>query len=123
MGVELRDMFQVTKRLRPRGRGRWKRRRGCALSRGLLTRRTEFLGSVADVVRFLFWLAAQEVVDDGDIGLGADDDVGVLLLQIGEEIEGEDYGAVGAVFERDHAVLSVSGLYGAEDVFDVDFGF
>jgi hypothetical protein len=41
-------------------------------------------------------------------------------LEVGEEVEGEDHGAVGRVFEGHYAVGSRAGLDGGEDVFDAD---
>lgn len=45
---------------------------------------------------------------DFDVALAADDDVWVLGVLVGEEVEGEDYGAVGRVFKGDDAVGGVA---------------
>lgn len=42
----------------------------------------------------------------------------MFVLLVREEVEGEDYGSVGRVFEWDHAVGGAVGLHAAEDVFD-----
>lgn len=39
-------------------------------------------------------------------------------MQVREEIQREDYGAIGGVLEGHDAVCGLSGLYGGEDVFD-----
>ena len=53
-----------------------------------------------------------------DVDFARYDDVGVLVGTVGEEVEGEDYGAVGGVFEGDDAVGCFTRLHRGEDVFD-----
>jgi hypothetical protein len=55
---------------------------------------------------------------NSDVRLAADLDVGVLLLRVGEEVEGENYGTVGGVLEGDDAAGCGARLDGGEDVFD-----
>lgn len=64
----------------------------------------------------------EETVLHGDIGLAADDDVRVLVLQVGEEVEGEDYRAVGRVLEGNDAAVGSARLNRGEDVVDGDDG-
>jgi len=64
----------------------------------------------------------QQAVFDGDVGLGADEDVGVSVLRVAEEVEGGDDGAVAAVFKGDDAAVGGAGLDGGEDVGDGDLG-
>jgi hypothetical protein len=49
-------------------------------------------------------LVADEVVMDVDVGLATDKDIGTSSVAVGEVVEGEDYGAVGRVFEGDDGV-------------------
>ena len=63
---------------------------------------------------------AEETVLHGDVAFPADENVGVFVVQVGEEVEGEDHGAVGGVFERDNAAVCGAGLDGGEDIFDCD---
>ena len=67
-------------------------------------------------------VVAKKTMLHGDVRLAADDDVVVLLLQVREKVQGEDYGAVGGVFEGDDAAVGAAFLYGGEDIFDGDDG-
>ena len=53
-----------------------------------------------------------------DIDFAADDDVRISALFIGEEVECENHGAIGAVFEWHNAEVDTAVLYRSEDVFD-----
>ena len=57
-----------------------------------------------------------------DVGFANDDDVGVLVGGVGEEVEGEDDGAVGGVFEGDDAEVGLGRLDGGEDGRDAVLG-
>lgn len=57
---------------------------------------------------------------DAHVGLAADEDVRVAVLEVGEEVEREDDGAVGRVLDGHDAIVGGAGLDGREDVFDVD---
>ena len=59
---------------------------------------------------------AEQVVMHVQVGFAADVDVRVVQFAVGEEVEGLDDGAVGAVFEGDDAVGCCVGLHGGEDV-------
>ena len=52
----------------------------------------------------------------------ANEDISVFSLEVREEIEGEEDGAVGAVFKGNDASVCCAGLYGREDVLDCDEG-
>lgn len=52
----------------------------------------------------------------------ADENVAVLVVQVGEEIECEDYGAVGAVFKGHNATVCATILYRGEDILDGGLG-
>lgn len=58
----------------------------------------------------------------GDIDFAFDENVRVAAVEVGEEVEGEDDGAVGGVFEGDDAVGGGACLDGGEDVFNGDLG-
>jgi hypothetical protein len=53
-----------------------------------------------------------------EVDFATDEDVRVATCEVGEEVEGEDHGAIGGVFEGDDALRSGAGLDGGEDVFD-----
>lgn len=65
---------------------------------------------------------ADEAVVDADVGFVDDDEVGVAAGEVGEEVEGEDDGAVGGVFEGHDAAGGAAGGDGLEDVFDRGLG-
>lgn len=52
------------------------------------------------------------------ICLAADEDVAVLAVQVGEQVEGEDYRAICAVLERHNATVCAAILYRSKDVLD-----
>lgn len=52
----------------------------------------------------------------------ADEDIRVFPFEIGEEIQSEEDGAVGAVFKGYDASVGCAGLYGGEDVLDCGEG-
>lgn len=64
----------------------------------------------------------EETVADGDVGFACYEDGGVFGVQVCEEIEREDYAAVGTVFKGDDASVCAIGFHGGEDVFDADLG-
>ncbi len=55
---------------------------------------------------------------NSNIAFATDKDISVLALQVSEEIESKDYGAIAAVFKGDDAAEGRSVLYSDEDVFD-----
>jgi hypothetical protein len=65
---------------------------------------------------------AEQTVFDGDIGFGAHEDVGMGAVDVADEVEGEDDGAVGAVLKGDDAAVCAAILDGGEDVGDGDAG-
>lgn len=52
------------------------------------------------------------------VGFAADENVAVFVVQVGEEVECEDDGAVGAVLEGHHATLCAAILYCGKDILD-----
>jgi len=55
---------------------------------------------------------------DADVGFACYYDVGMFVSSVGEEVESEDYGSVGGVFEGDDAIVGFAGLDRGEDVLD-----
>ncbi len=55
---------------------------------------------------------------NSNIAFPADKDISILALQVSEEIQGKDYGAIAAVFKGDDAAEGGPVLYSDEDVFD-----
>jgi hypothetical protein len=64
---------------------------------------------------------ADQAVLHGDEALAADEDVWVFSLEVGEEVQGEDYGAVGRILEGDHAAVCGAVLDCGEDIFYRNF--
>lgn len=62
----------------------------------------------------------QQAVVHADVDLAAHDNVRVPVRQVGEQVEGEDDGAVARVLEGHHAAEGAPGLDRREDVFDGD---
>jgi hypothetical protein len=60
----------------------------------------------------------EQTVLYGDVGFAADQNVGVRAVDVADEVEREDDGAVGAVFKGDDAPVRSAGLDGGEDVGD-----
>jgi hypothetical protein len=60
----------------------------------------------------------EQTVLYGDVGFAADQDVRVRAVDVADEIECEDDGAIGAVFEGDDAPVGSAGLDRGEDVGD-----
>lgn len=65
---------------------------------------------------------ADYAVVDAHVGFVDDDQVAVLARLVGEEVEGEDDGAVAGVLEGHHAAGGCARGDGGEDVFDARFG-
>jgi hypothetical protein len=65
---------------------------------------------------------AEQTMSNGEVDLCIDDKVRVAVIQVDEQIEGEDHGAIGGVFEWDDAEGVAGGglLHGGKDVFDGD---
>lgn len=59
---------------------------------------------------------------NGQIFLAANADGGVFGFAVGEKGQSLYDGAVGAVFEREDAVVDLGGLHGGEDVGEGEFG-
>ena len=52
------------------------------------------------------------------ISFAADEDIGIFVVEVGEEVEGKDYAAIGAIFKGNDATVGGSGLDCGEDIFD-----
>lgn len=65
---------------------------------------------------------AKKAMFDSDVSFTADEDVGVFVLRVADEVEGEDDGAVAAVFKGHDAAVCGAVLDGGEDVGDGDLG-
>jgi hypothetical protein len=55
------------------------------------------------------------------ISFAADEDIGIFVVEVGEEVEGKDYATIAAVFKGYDAPVCGPRLDGREDVFDCDF--
>ena len=51
-----------------------------------------------------------------EVGFAADVDVGIMEFAVGEEVEGLDNRAIGAVFEGNDAIGCSVRLHGCEDI-------
>ena len=54
----------------------------------------------------------------GQVDLVPDQDIRVSAVQVREEVQREDYGAIGGVLKGHDAICGLPGLHGGEDVFD-----
>jgi hypothetical protein len=57
---------------------------------------------------------------DGDVGFTTDDDIGVFTVEVADQIESKDDGAVAAVFEGYDATIRSAILYSGKDICDGD---